>query len=101
MNETFNFQEELIKIIKLVNLDDPKNVIYLSPEGKLYIEHHIKNLFLKNHKTLNFSLELDEMVFAGTDMLEDGECVIFDRDGKPHSMIFEDYEKHIKNRHFN
>lgn len=95
------FQDELVRLIRLVRLESPKNAVYLSIEGKAYVEHHIITIFHKNHKTLNYEIDLSDMVITGTEMLENGECVVFDRKGNSHALVFEDYEKHILDKHYN
>jgi hypothetical protein len=96
-----NFEDDLINIIKLVRLEEPKNVVYLSLEANLYAGHHVKGLFLKNQKTLNYDLVVSELSVIGTEMLENGECVIFDRKGKAHTLVFEDFDKHVQEKHIN
>jgi len=95
------FKDDLVTFVRCLTLEEPKNIAYMSIEGKLYFVHYLKGLLHKNHKTLKFKVKLDEMEYTGTECLDGGECVIFDAKGKAHGFVLDNYEKHIQEKHYN
>jgi len=92
-------KEHLDKVMEIICEEKPQNTIFMSTEGRTYLKDLIRDLLHQNSKTLSFPLDFGNLTYAATEILRDGEIVIFDSEGKSHGFLLDDYEDKIDPKH--